>query len=53
MKIKHLFLTVLAGALALFTSCEPEESPISSLGGIELGSTYITIARGSKLLPQR
>lgn len=48
MKIKHLFLTVLAGALALFTSCEPEESPISSLGGIELGSTYITIARGQQ-----
>ena len=48
MKIKHLLLTVLAGALTIFTSCVEEEGPISSLSGIELGSSYITIARGQQ-----
>ena len=47
MKIKNLILTVLAGAFALLTSCTPEEPLINTLDGIELGSTYITIARGA------
>ena len=46
MKIKNLIFTVLVGAAALFTSCMPEEPVINTLEGIELGSTYITIAKG-------
>ena len=46
MKIKNLILSVLAGSFALLTSCMPEEVLINHLDGIELGSTYITIAKG-------
>ena len=47
MKLKNIILTVLAGAAALLTSCMPEETLINSLNGIELESSYITIAKGS------
>ena len=46
MKIKNLILTVLTGAIALLVSCTPVEPVINTLEGIELGSTYITIAKG-------
>ena len=46
MKIKNLILSVLAGSFALLTSCMPEETLINRLDGIDLGSTYITIAKG-------
>ncbi len=46
MKIKNLILSVLAGSFALLTSCMPEEVLVNRLDGIDLGSTYITIAKG-------